>query len=427
MLTYEKVHTIVKGMPKYLMPVGSYLRKKKNPNDIDIISLRPLEQAKKYLKKKFKIVKTNEDGDRQYFIDIKRYNDIIPINVWYFTRKELPYAYFWLSYPKDFVIRVRGHLKQKGYKLSQFGLKKGEKNIRMKNNEDFFKLLQKIGYNYPYRTPEEQEIKSARGIDMEGEGFLDDAWNAVKTGVQKVGEFVKNVPTVIKNIPELFKGLREDAPPYVRDFLKTFGELRIQSAKVCKNPIEKVFDGMINAISLGEFEKKKRELNYDDMFHLFMILTTVEGREIIVEKNQVVNIAFTKPIPAMACMPVNLDANNIYSLNDMLNKTVQKIGKNKMWVYDPKSQNCQWFLRNILDANGLLTPALEDFIMQDTNKVVGELPSITQKVMRGLTDVAGMWDVLLYGRAIASSGRIKKVVSGKGSNAKYMGYRTIYK
>ena len=75
---------------------------------------------------------------------------------------------------------------------------------------------------------------------------------------------------------------------------------------------------------------------------------------------------------------------------------------------------------------GLLTPALESFIMQDTNKVVGELPGITQKVMRGLTDVAGMWDVLLYGRAIAKSGRIKKLPMGKGINAKYQGYRTIY-
>lgn len=171
-ITLRKAKSIISKLPEYFIPVGSFIRNKKKIGDIDLISLKPISTAKKYLDNHFDVLETYEKGKREYFFVAKIGNQKIHFNIWYFTKSELPYAFFGLSYPKMFVARVRGAFKRNGYKLNQYGLYKGKKKInqlsgiKIKDNKSFFQILKKaFGYNYEYRTPAQQELKG-KGIDF---------------------------------------------------------------------------------------------------------------------------------------------------------------------------------------------------------------------------------------------------------------------
>jgi DNA polymerase/3'-5' exonuclease PolX len=152
------ITNLKKIFKRNIIIVGSIIRKKLNPNDIDLISLLPIDDFLNILSKyyNFEILKK---GKRISFIKIPNFPEL---NIWYVKKNEIPYSKFWLSYPKNFVSRVRHFFKLQGYKLNQYGIFEGNKQVfknQIKNNKDFFNLLQSFGYNFKYRSPAEQQIK----------------------------------------------------------------------------------------------------------------------------------------------------------------------------------------------------------------------------------------------------------------------------
>ncbi len=226
-----------------------------------------------------------------------------------------------------------------------------------------------------------------------GGDIFNDIWNKVQDGANTV--------------KQAFQGPRNIAPPAVRNFLLDHGGRPIVSITVCKNPIDKFMNSVMNAITVGEFDRLKKGLNYDDMFHLFMMVTFDDGRTAIVEKNAVANMAFIDPKPAQASMNVPINGKFI-TLDEMIANALDEISSEELWIYDPQRQNCQFFLKNLLKYSDLLTGEIESFIMQDTQAILGQLPLLTQQVFKGVTDLAGVWDVLLYGRGINPK-RIKRL------------------
>jgi hypothetical protein len=144
--------------------VGSFIRKKLKPNDIDLITLLPIKEFLELLSNyyDFTIIKK---GNRISFIQISNYPEL---NIWYVKKDELPYTKFWLSYPKNFVSRVRHFFKLNGYKLNQYGIFENNNQVfknKIRNNKAFFKILQSFGYNIKYRSPIEQELKGGNAAD----------------------------------------------------------------------------------------------------------------------------------------------------------------------------------------------------------------------------------------------------------------------
>ena len=107
MLSQLKIKKLLKGLPEHYIPVGSYVRGKQKPNDIDLISLVPIKKAEQEITKHFKSYKIIEEakGDKQYFVQLKKGKQSIPLNVWYAKKTELPCMYFWLAYPQIFVLK----------------------------------------------------------------------------------------------------------------------------------------------------------------------------------------------------------------------------------------------------------------------------------------------------------------------------------
>lgn len=209
---------------------------------------------------------------------------------------------------------------------------------------------------------------------------------------------MRTVGRVVKNIPEALKGPRLNYPPFFRKFKKEYGDIPIKSIRVCKNPIQETFDTILNLVSTGQFQKEKDKLNYDNMFHLFLVLELVDGRLVRLEKNQVLNIGFIEPsFIRKSCINVPLNAGDVLTINKLLDRAQDAIG-NEFFLYDGQNNNCQIFIDNVLTYSDINSKKIKKFVLQDTEKIIGNLPSISRAIIKGATDLGAVFDVLLYGK-----------------------------
>lgn len=204
---------------------------------------------------------------------------------------------------------------------------------------------------------------------------------------------------MIKNIPEALKGPRKNYPPFFRNFKKEYGDIPIISIRVCKNPIQETIDTILNLVTTGQFQQEKDKLNYDNMFHLFMVLELSDGRLVRLEKNQVLNIGFiNEGFKKKACLNVDLKGKQL-TINKLLDSAQEKVGE-KFYLYNGQNNNCQIFIDNVLTYSDINSNKLKDFVLQDANKLIGAMPALSRAVIQGTTDIAGMFDVLLHGKAL---------------------------
>jgi hypothetical protein len=208
------------------------------------------------------------------------------------------------------------------------------------------------------------------------------------------------------------KGPRREAPPYIRKYLESHSNSYIKRIDVCRVPIKQIIDSALNIISLGQYSKIKKQLNYDDMFHLYLLITFDTGESIILERNQVLRLAPAtksdfielKKCSKSACPGcINIPLNNrrIKFLDFFANGEVYQLTHSDIsfYIYDALKNNCQDFVLALLKGNHLDTPFITEYVKQTLPEI---LPEYAKKFARGLTDVAGAFDVLLHGKGCFS-------------------------
>lgn len=156
--TYKDIHDFASLLPEYLYPVGSYVRKKEYPGDLDIVTTINLEDVLKWFLDNFNVLEIIAKGNKHLDLRVEYNNKSLGINIWRGTVKELPYLTFSYFYPRTLNIALRKKAKTIGYFLSQYKFtdKKG-KLIPVKSFKTVFKKLGIL-----YRTPEEQEIRETK-------------------------------------------------------------------------------------------------------------------------------------------------------------------------------------------------------------------------------------------------------------------------
>ncbi len=204
-------------------------------------------------------------------------------------------------------------------------------------------------------------------------------------------------------------GLRLGPSPQIRTFINKFGNYKIIAINVCRKPIQKYIEITAELITLGKFNKKKQELNYDKLFHLYLLLTLTDNKEninISLEKNEVVQIKPIYTINDTDCMKVDINKNikrrSSFSTEDklssgtfieFLNNEIKAQGDN-FWIYDSIELNCQNFVKNLLINNNLGTNKIFTFIEQDVSNLIIKP---VQKITRFITDLAARFDIIKHG------------------------------
>lgn len=184
------------------------------------------------------------------------------------------------------------------------------------------------------------------------------------------------------------------APPNVRNFLIKYGYYYITDIKVCRQPIDAAIEYVLNLITIGQFNKNKKKIGYDDLYHLYLILTIQNTEDelikIKIEKNHVVEITKNN-IKDDKCIDVPLK-NYIFVKNFFENGN--KYQGSSFWLYDARDNNCQIFVNSLFEGNNLNNEKIKNYVLQDVSSLLSnKIHSISKKI----TDIAGISDIIRHG------------------------------
>jgi hypothetical protein len=232
-----------------------------------------------------------------------------------------------------------------------------------------------------------------------GKGLIGDTFNSV---VDAGKDLFKNVNKTIKTI---ISG-RDDYQPKGRDILKKFGQLKIKSIEIGRDPVIDAIKNVLDLVSGGVFNKRVGK-SFDDLFHLFIVITLENGKKIMTEKNEVIIIS--ESIPGRSGKAEYKIVDNIPSitLQELFDRTKQRMG-NKFFKYSGKDNNCQDYIVNMFKANNIGNESDIEFIKQDTKQLFKGLPGL-RKFSNTVTDFAGKLDVLISGVGIKNKNNIKNI------------------
>lgn len=211
---------------------------------------------------------------------------------------------------------------------------------------------------------------------MKGKGIVGDAYKKVKEVYGKVRDYI----------------LPSDLSSKFKNKMTQYGQQKIKSIVVARDPVQSLVQKALNFITLGKWNEMKKKLKYDDVYHLYMILTLENGKRLRLEKNQVVQMSDYSGTPKSSIVvPVNKDV----SLNEFIKKGIDKMGIKNFVRYSADELNCQNFVNSLLTANGLNSPEITKFVVQDVEKL---LTPLAKDVGQVVTDIAGTVTNLTGGR-----------------------------
>jgi hypothetical protein len=158
----------------------------------------------------------------------------------------------------------------------------------------------------------------------------------------------------------------------------------------------------------GAFNKAKSKLSIDNFFHLAIV---VNGKYII-EKNETTNYRPYSKASGEEDMEVPLKGS--MTINDLI-KNGSKGHEKQFWgEYSPLGNNCQAFIKGLLSRNGLNSPSINAFVMQDMESVIKELPSYTSHVGKTITDIASVLNRIVQASTGGALGFKRGGIVGNG-------------
>ncbi len=209
--------------------------------------------------------------------------------------------------------------------------------------------------------------------DLTGEGIFDtikSAYQGIKYRIQNVGKSRTNIP------------------PKSRAVLERLGNIPISKGYVCRKPLNSILQTII---------KKTTSIDYDNLFHLSCNFILTNGIRVRFEKNEVVNVEVERDTSGRECRELgNVQGK---TLNEIVEKTRSYMGDEEFHKYRALTNNCQVFVRSIINANDLSFDDSDDFVMQELCGMVK--PGIS-KTANVLTDIANKLNLMIHGKGLAS-------------------------
>lgn len=237
-------------------------------------------------------------------------------------------------------------------------------------------VLEESGYKQKLKEKEEREQK--------GE-ILDEV---IKIQQQE-GQGRKKGKGFIADAFKFFTGTYQGEKK-LKTVLQKHGEAQITSIRLFREPVRGILQKAVNWITKGDLQNQMSKSAYDKLFHLSMYITLSDGASITLEKNQRVTTHLGKYAYGVEAESLPVFSGNGPELRQFIFKAIHRAGPQKFFVYSAfDDRNCQGFVLNALEANGMLTPEISAWVKQDLEEVARRHP-VTAQVFQGLTDIAGI-------------------------------------
>jgi hypothetical protein len=200
---------------------------------------------------------------------------------------------------------------------------------------------------------------------------------------------------------QLIKQPENKMPINIKRFLEKYGDYLVTNIQICRKPIDRVVNAIVQIATFGEMRKKLNIRGLDDIFHLWANLKLVSrdglnSIEIQIEKNSIVEI-FNQPLVYEGCISIDLNKNFV-SLQKLL-ENAEKVHPYPFWLYDASDNNCQEFIHSLLAGSGYITPSLRNYLYQDAASLFRELGipgNIVRQMLLYLTNIGANVMKLYY-------------------------------
>ena len=139
---------------------------------------------------------------------------------------------------------------------------------------------------------------------------------------------------------------------------------------------------------MGKFNKHKKQLSYDKLFHLALVI----NNKYLLEKNHVVRAVAAERNYNADVLNVSIPHNVIIShfVSDGIKAQSDVTGtKDSFWEYSASKANCQSFCFYLLKGSVFDSAKTREFILQDAKQLLRGIPGTEI-----LTDIAGIGSAL---------------------------------
>ena len=180
-----------------------------------------------------------------------------------------------------------------------------------------------------------------------------------------------------------------------REMLKAHGNKIITSIIIVRSPISNILYQTLNHLTLLQLDQRLNDYNYNQLFHLKIII----NNKYSIEKESTIKFTLNNHIEShsetreVKNIPYNL------TIAKLCENCLNKMG-NRMFSYNAKHNNCQVFIRNLLEASGMY--GNEIFIMQDIKQLFHGFTG-TRKIMNTVTDIGNRVNMLTEGTGLIPS------------------------
>ena len=247
----------------------------------------------------------------------------------------------------------------------------------------------KVFSNKPHKT-KNKAIKQMQAIILN-----ENRGNNVKGGLFP---FYSLAQTAYNLIP-----IRKDYSSRIKTLLKQYGNISINKLTVMRKPIQGFVNTTLNAASLGQWQKAVKDSGYDNVFHLYIVVNLTNGINLVVEKNEIINVKVATSDDLSPSNGQSMEVPNLLqglTIIVMLQKTKDSMGSDRYWTYNAFTNNCQTFIKYLLDANGLITPQLLSFIDQNVASIASSSLSSPVKAIANFTTTLASKLRTITGRGI---------------------------
>jgi hypothetical protein len=204
----------------------------------------------------------------------------------------------------------------------------------------------------------------------------------------------------------LFKKKLTRRPSNINKLLKKYGDEKVIKVEACRLPIDSMTKRLLNVVSLGAFNKAIKELNYDEVFHLYLKITIPSGT-FYIEKNQRLNLGkmgkpYHKKSNKIECRAIKLSGKK--SLKDMFSHLEAALGE---WAYryNAVKYNCQNFVSTLLDSldEPRKTQKIKTFVNANSGENLIKSP-LLRRIAQTVTDAASLGQQAVFGNGIMAVG-----------------------
>lgn len=192
----------------------------------------------------------------------------------------------------------------------------------------------------------------------------------------------------------MFRVKAEPSNEFARH-LEKYGIFGIEKIFICRKPLMKGVEIFINAITLGKYNNIKNEHNYDQIFHLYLMILLKNGLWMLLEKNEqvVLKPSEISEVNNYQHMMVMMEPNKL-SLREFVDNAIQAMGKNEFFIYDGLTSNCQMFVTDVLRSNNLWSTKYDLFVNQSITTSLEEVKGL-KTIMRKITDVGAITNQIM--------------------------------